>query len=320
MTDLSQSAELQQLREQLAALTRRVYQLEQIRTSQPPAAADVQTPQLQTAPISESLSEAKAAAPDFSVPPPFAAPLPPERQVVPRVLREPWPAATTAPPPELKPTGDTSLESRVGGQWLNRLGIIAVLVGLSYFLKLAFDNGWIGPPAQVIIGLLAGVGLLFWSERFRAKDYAAFAYSLKAIGFGALYLSLWAASQYYHLIPPTVAFFGMCVVTLTSAALSLRQNSELLAAFALAGGLLTPILRFHRRESRDRAVQLSGAARSGHAVARRRQVVAAVAARQLPRHCSAVCRVGDDLLHRPATRHRPSPSLLSSSCCLRCRR
>ncbi len=176
------------------------------------------------------------------MPPPFAAPLPPERQVVPRVLREPWPAATTAPPPELKPTGDTSLESRVGGQWLNRLGIIAVLVGLSYFLKLAFDNGWIGPPAQVIIGLLAGVGLLFWSERFRAKNYAAFAYSLKAIGFGALYLSLWAASQYYHLIPPTVAFFGMCVVTLTSAALSLRQNSELLAAFALAGGLLTPIL------------------------------------------------------------------------------
>ena len=34
----------------------------------------------------------------------------------------------------------------------------------------------------------------------------------------------------------------MCLVTLTSAALSLRQNSELLAAFALVGGLLTPIL------------------------------------------------------------------------------
>ena len=135
-----------------------------------------------------------------------------------------------------------SLESRIGGQWLNRIGIIAVLVGLSYFLKLAFENGWIGPPAQVIIGLLAGVGLLFWSERFRTNNYAAFAYSLKAIGFGALYLSLWAASQYYHLIPPTVAFFGMCLVTLSSAALSLRQHAELLAAFALVGGMLTPIL------------------------------------------------------------------------------
>ena len=158
---------------------------------------------------------------------------------MPTVLQGPWPASHKAPKPA---AGGASLESRIGGQWLNRLGIIAVLVGLSYFLKLAFDNGWIGPPAQVLIGLAAGVGLLFWSERFRARNYAAFAYSLKAVGFGALYLSLWAASQYYHLVPPPVAFFGMCVVTLLSAALSLRQNAELLAAFALAGGFLTPVL------------------------------------------------------------------------------
>ena len=34
----------------------------------------------------------------------------------------------------------------------------------------------------------------------------------------------------------------MVLVTLTSAALSLRQNAELLAAFALVGGFLTPVL------------------------------------------------------------------------------
>lgn len=234
MTDSSQTAELQQLREQLAALTRRVYQLEtQGRTTQSPTAADIQTSQVEPTSVSESQAVL-----------PLAAQLaPPVSQTVPQALPGNWPPAPTAPAPTLKPAASApSLESRVGGQLLNRLGIIAVLVGLSYFLKLAFDNGWIGPPAQVIIGLLAGVGLLFWSERFRARNYAAFAYSLKAVGFGALYLSLWAASQYYHLIPPTVAFFAMCLVTLTSAALSLRQNSELLAAFALFGGLLTPIL------------------------------------------------------------------------------
>jgi uncharacterized membrane protein len=135
-----------------------------------------------------------------------------------------------------------SLESRIGGQWLNRVGIIAVLVGLSYFLKLAFDNNWIGPVTQVLIGIAAGVALMVWSERFRRKSYTGFAYSLKAVSVGALYLSFWAASQYYHLVPPTVAFFGMVAVTLTSAALSLRQNAELLAAFALVGGFLTPVL------------------------------------------------------------------------------
>lgn len=119
---------------------------------------------------------------------------------------------------------------------------MAVLVGLSYFLKLAFENNWIGPATQVIIGMLAGLALLFWSERFRHKGYPGFAYSLKAVAFGALYLSLWATSQYYHLVPPVVTFFGMVMVTLTATALSLRQNSELLAGFALVGGFLTPVL------------------------------------------------------------------------------
>ena len=37
------------------------------------------------------------------------------------------------------------LESRIGSHWLNRIGISAVLIGVSYFLKFAFDNNWIGP-------------------------------------------------------------------------------------------------------------------------------------------------------------------------------
>ena len=135
-----------------------------------------------------------------------------------------------------------SFESVVGGQWLNRLGIIAVLVGLSYFLKLAFENNWIGPATRVLIGLALGVGLLLWSERFRRRGFPAFGYSLKAIGIGALYLSLWAAFQFYHLVPASLAFAGMVLVTLTSAALALGQDAELLSAFALVGGFLTPVL------------------------------------------------------------------------------
>src|SRR5262249_31489931 len=87
---------------------------------------------------------------------------------------------------------DASLEARIGGQWLNRVGIIAVLVGLSYFLKLAFENNWIGPGTRVAIGLLAGCGLMLWSERFRRRGFAGFSFSLKAIGISSLYLSLWS--------------------------------------------------------------------------------------------------------------------------------
>ena len=76
-----------------------------------------------------------------------------------------------------------------------------------------------------------------WSERFRSKGYTAFSYSLKAVGIGALYLSLWAAFQVYSLIPGSAAFLMMLVVTAATAAMALTQDAQLLAVFALTGGL-----------------------------------------------------------------------------------
>ena len=137
---------------------------------------------------------------------------------------------------------DTDLEKKIGQYWLNRIGIIAMLVGVSYFLKFAFENNWIGPGGRIVIGLLAGIGLVLWSERFRAHGYATFSYSLKAVGIGTLYLSLWGGFQVYHLIPAAAAFVAMLIVTASTLALSLSQNAELLASFALVGGFATPVL------------------------------------------------------------------------------
>ena len=222
MTDSRQSEELQQLSQQVAALTRRVFHLEQLLRAGGTIESSVEkTPPLRVEAAQLEVSPAVAQAPpprDFS--PPAMPPDLPAPQRLPKI-----PAQSASP--------EVSLESRIGGQWLNRIGIVAVLVGLSYFLKLAIENDWIGPGTRIAIGLIAGVGLIRWSERFRARAFTAFAYSLKAIGIGALYLSLWAAFQFYHLVSAPVAFFAMILVTAGSVAMSLRQNSELLAAFAL---------------------------------------------------------------------------------------
>src|SRR6202790_4801799 len=130
---------------------------------------------------------------------------------------------------------DADLEKKIGQYWLNRIGIVAMLIGVSYFLKYAFDNNWVGPGGRITIGLLLGVGLILWSERFRSRGYDAFSYSLKAVGIGTLYLSLWGAFQIYHLIPAAAAFLAMAIVTAATIALALSQDAELLASFALLG-------------------------------------------------------------------------------------
>ena len=178
-------------------------------------------------------------------------PAAPPEHVGTAAIGRPAAQTTVAEPPKTPPPRPSAipashpqidLESRIGSHCLNRIWITALLIGISYFLKFAFDNNWIGPAGRVAIGLLAGIAIVVWSERFRAKGYKAFSYSLKAVGIGALYLSLWAAFQVYNLVPSGVAFVMMLTVTAATAAMALSQDAQILAAFALAGGFSTPLL------------------------------------------------------------------------------
>jgi uncharacterized membrane protein len=212
-----QISELQfeQLLQQIRELTARVHRLEQLIEVQP----STPRPEPSRAPVT-----------------PAAPP-----QSKPETIRQP----SLAQPSLLHVSqraisGD--LESRIGSHWLNRVGIAAVLIGVSFFLDYAFENNWIGPSARVVIGLFAGIAVVLWSERFRKRGYNIFSYSLKAVGIGVLYLSLWASFQVYHLLPSNLVFAAMIVVTASTCALAIAQDAEVLAIFAIAGGFATPAL------------------------------------------------------------------------------
>jgi uncharacterized membrane protein len=161
------------------------------------------------------------------------------------------PSSLSAPPPprpapsataKLPPKSAASLEDRIGSQLFSRIGIVALLIATTLFLKWAIDSHWIGPIGRILAGLVAGAAVVLWSERFRRQGFHLFSYSLKAIGSGALYLSLWAAFQLYHLLPTGIALVAMGLVTAWNAYMAWSQDSELLAAYALAGAFATPVL------------------------------------------------------------------------------
>ena len=134
------------------------------------------------------------------------------------------------------------LESLIGGSWFNWIGIIAVTFGVAFFLKFAFDKQWIGPSARVSLSAIVGIVLLYVGERLRGRGLKAYAYILSGGGLLILYLSDFAAYNFYHLIGQPLAFLLMAAVTTTAVLLSVRLNALPVAILGLVGGFLTPLL------------------------------------------------------------------------------
>lgn len=134
------------------------------------------------------------------------------------------------------------LETLIGGSWFNWLGIIAVTLGIGFFLKYAFENDWIGASARVLLGGAAGCGVLALAERLRARGYRSYAHVLTGGGVLILYLSVYAACAFYKLVGVAPAFALMCVVTTTAVLLAVRHDARSIAVLGLIGGFMTPAL------------------------------------------------------------------------------
>ncbi|HYP01475.1 MAG TPA: DUF2339 domain-containing protein [Pyrinomonadaceae bacterium] len=134
------------------------------------------------------------------------------------------------------------LEQLIGGSLLNWVGIIAVSLAVGFFLKYAFDNDWLGQRGQVLLGALAGTGILFAAERLRARGYRSYAYVLSGGGILILYLTVYAARVFYDLIGVLPAFLLMIAVTTTAVLLAARYHAYAIAVLGLIGGFLTPVM------------------------------------------------------------------------------
>jgi len=120
--------------------------------------------------------------------------------------------------------------------------VIAIVIGVAYFEKLAFDNRWIGETARVVQGAVAGFLLIYAGIRFARAGYSMYGQMIAGCGSAILYVSTYAAFNFYHLIDRPVAFALMIAITALTAVLADRQRSQGLAVFAVGGGFATPFL------------------------------------------------------------------------------
>ncbi len=130
---------------------------------------------------------------------------------------------------------------RSGGWWLNKAGIILLLLGLAFLFKYAVDRGWLTEQVRIAFGLILGTLLLAVGLRVR-MEHPHFSQVLLGGSIAAYYITGFAAFQLYRLVDYGVAFAFMVLVTLLAFFLSVSLNGVVLALIGTIGGLATPFL------------------------------------------------------------------------------
>ena len=127
------------------------------------------------------------------------------------------------------------------GNWLAIAGITAVVVGVGFSLRLAFENAWIDELGRILLGVVGGTSFLL-AGHYWIRNYPYWAQVMIGGVIALLYLSIFSASNLYAFISTVPAFMFMGLVTVTAATLAVRHYSVPIAIIGILGGLVTPVL------------------------------------------------------------------------------
>jgi hypothetical protein len=133
------------------------------------------------------------------------------------------------------------LEKFVGENLINKIGILILVLGISFFVKYAIDKDWINEPARVGIGILAGSLVMAIAHKLK-KNFAAFSSVLVAGAISIFYFTIAIAFHEYQLFNQTVAFTIMIVITAFSVLVSISYNRQELAVLSYIGGFAVPFM------------------------------------------------------------------------------
>ena len=219
-------AQILHLRTRTDTLDRQLQELKQ-RIAVTPAAAPAPAPE-----------PAPASAPA----PTPAAPQPAVRVATPA----PQPTAPARPAPPPTPSGvDRAIAGFIAwlkrGNPLARIGIVILFFGAAFLAKYAADNSLFPIELRFIALAIGAFALLIVGWRLRERR-AIYAQLLQGGGIAGLYLTVFAASRLYQLLPPALAFGLLAIIALAAAVLAVAQNALALAVIGTAGGFLAPIL------------------------------------------------------------------------------
>ena len=135
-----------------------------------------------------------------------------------------------------------SLEFAVASQWLLRIGIVTMVVGVGFFLRWSIKENLITEFGRAALAASFGLCMLIAGTRMLGRRYHIIGQGLMGGGLATLYFSVFAAANFYHLLDSTTGFVLMGLITVVAGGISVRFDSILVAVLGIIGGYGTPLM------------------------------------------------------------------------------
>ncbi|MDY8137797.1 DUF2339 domain-containing protein [Aquimarina sp. 2201CG5-10] len=135
----------------------------------------------------------------------------------------------------------SNLEKFIGENLINKIGIIITIIGVAIGAKYSIERDLISPLTRIILGYLAGVGLLLVGMKLK-KKYHSYSAVLVSGAMTILYFITFLAYNLYDLIPQVFAFGLMVVFTIFTVVAAIHYNKQIIAHIGLVGAYAVPFL------------------------------------------------------------------------------
>jgi uncharacterized membrane protein len=141
-----------------------------------------------------------------------------------------------------------SFEEDVGMKWFARIGILALVIGVGFFIKYAMDMNWINYLMRILLGVLLGIVLIIIGEiASKKKKYINWGKTLVGGGFAIVYFVIYAAYNFQEYqkaigISQTLDIILLSMVVICAVFFSVKDNSRIIAGEAFFLGYVTSLL------------------------------------------------------------------------------
>jgi uncharacterized membrane protein len=135
----------------------------------------------------------------------------------------------------------TQWEEFIGTNLLNKIGIVILVIGVSYGVKYSIDHNLMSPITRVILGYVAGLALAIVALRIK-PNYKTFSAVLLSGGMSTFYFITYAAYDIFALMPQELAFVLMVVFTGFTVFAAVHYDQKVIAIIGLVGAYAVPFL------------------------------------------------------------------------------